>query len=109
MSSNITVKIDAGNFQSEVLQSKEPVIVDFWAAWCGPCRLIAPILDEIAVEFEGKVKVAKINVDENPELAGHYGVRSIPTLAIFKDGAVEDLRVGAASKAVLTEWVSRVG
>src|SRR5690606_29126694 len=88
-----TVKVDTENFQSDVLQASEPVIVDFWAEWCGPCKMIAPALEEISAELGGKVKVAKLNVDENPELAAQYGVRSIPTLIMFKNGEVADMKV----------------
>ncbi|RWY76324.1 thioredoxin [Rhizobium leguminosarum] len=91
-----TVKVHINNFQSEVLGSAEPVVVDFWAEWCGPCKMIAPSLEEIAVEMEGKVKVAKLNIDENPELAAQFSVRSIPTLAIFKDGKVVGTWKGAS-------------
>ncbi|KAF5883047.1 thioredoxin [Rhizobium sp. PEPV16] len=101
-----TVKVDINNFQSEVLESAEPVVVDFWAEWCGPCKMIAPSLEEIAVEMEGKVKVAKLNIDENPELAAQFGVLSIPTLAIFKGGEVADISVGAKPKTVLSNWIS---
>ena len=101
-----TVKVDVNNFQSEVLESVEPVVVDFWAEWCGPCKMIAPSLEEIAVEMEGKVKVAKLNIDENPELAAQFGVRSIPTLAIFKGGEVADISVGAKPKTALSNWIS---
>ncbi|MCA1407119.1 thioredoxin [Ensifer sp. IC3342] len=101
-----TVKVDTSNFQQEVLNSAEPVVVDFWAEWCGPCKMIAPSLEEIATEFAGKVKVAKLNIDENPELAAQYGVRSIPTLAMFKAGEVADIKVGAAPKTALTSWIS---
>ncbi|TCA21529.1 thioredoxin [Rhizobium leguminosarum] len=101
-----TVKVDINNFQSEVLESAEPVVVDFWAEWCGPCKMIAPSLEEIAVEMEGKVKVAKLNIDENPELAAQFGVRSIPTLAIFKGGKVADISVGAKPKTALSNWIS---
>jgi thioredoxin 1 len=101
-----TVKVDVSNFQSEVLDSSEPVVVDFWAEWCGPCKMIAPSLEEIAVEMAGKVKVAKLNIDENPELAAQFGVRSIPTLAIFKAGEVADIKVGAAPKSALSSWIS---
>jgi thioredoxin 1 len=101
-----TVKVDTNNFQSEVLNSVEPVVVDFWAEWCGPCKMIAPALEEISAELTGKVKVAKLNIDENPELAAQYGVRSIPTLAIFKGGAIADIKVGAAPKTALNAWIS---
>ncbi|MCA1442230.1 thioredoxin [Sinorhizobium chiapasense] len=101
-----TVKVDTSNFQQEVLNSAEPVVVDFWAEWCGPCKMIAPSLEEIATELAGKVKVAKLNIDENPELAAQYGVRSIPTLAMFKAGEVADIKVGAAPKTALTSWIS---
>jgi thioredoxin 1 len=101
-----TVKVDTSNFKSEVLESAEPVVVDFWAEWCGPCKMIAPSLEEIAVEMKGKVKVAKLNIDENPELAAQFGVRSIPTLAIFKAGEVADISVGAKPKTALSNWIS---
>ncbi|NMG37928.1 thioredoxin [Chelativorans sp. ZYF759] len=100
-----TVKIDNSNFQSDVLEAGEPVVVDFWAEWCGPCKMIAPALEEIATELNGKVKIAKINIDENPELAAKYGVRSIPTLMIFKGGEVADMKVGAAPKTALSSWI----
>lgn len=101
-----TVKVDNSNFQSEVLESAEPVVVDFWAEWCGPCKMIAPSLEEISTEMAGKVKVAKLNIDENPELAAKFGVRSIPTLALFKAGEVADIKVGAAPKSALSSWIS---
>ena len=89
------------NFSSEVLGSEVPVVVDFWAVWCGPCRMVAPILDELAGEFDGKVIVAKLNVDENPSTAANYGIRSIPTLLVFKNGELIKQHVGAASKPKL--------
>mgnify|MGYP000659779606 FL=1 len=101
-----TVKVDNSNFQAEVLDASEPVIVDFWAEWCGPCKMIAPALEEISSELSGKVKVAKLNIDDNPELAAQFGVRSIPTLAIFKGGKVADIKVGAAPKTALSAWIS---
>ena len=101
-----TVKVDNANFQAEVLDSTSPVVVDFWAEWCGPCKMIAPSLEEISTEMAGKVKVAKINIDENPELAAKFGVRSIPTLAMFKAGEVADIKVGAAPKTALSAWIS---
>jgi thioredoxin 1 len=101
-----TVKVDNNNFASEVLESAQPVVVDFWAEWCGPCKMIAPALEEISSELSGKVKVAKLNIDDNPELAARFGVRSIPTLAIFKGGKVADIKVGAAPKTALSAWIS---
>lgn len=101
-----TVKVDNNNFQNEVLNAAEPVVVDFWAEWCGPCKMIAPALEEISTELNGKVKVAKLNIDDNPELAAQFGVRSIPTLAIFKDGKVADIKVGAAPKTALSAWIA---
>ncbi|ARP67379.1 MULTISPECIES: thioredoxin [Mesorhizobium] len=101
-----TVKVDIDNFQSEVLESAAPVVVDFWAEWCDPCKMIAPSLEEISVEMEGKIKIAKLNIDENPELAAQLGVRSIPTLAIFKGGEVADFSVGAKPKTALLNWIS---
>ncbi|MBD8687861.1 MULTISPECIES: thioredoxin [unclassified Rhizobium] len=101
-----TVKVDTSNFQAEVLDSAEPVVVDFWAEWCGPCKMIAPSLEEISNELAGKVKVVKLNIDENPELAAQFGVRSIPTLAMFKGGKVADIKVGAAPKTALSAWIS---
>lgn len=100
-----TVKIDTSNFQTDVLQASEPVVVDFWAEWCGPCKMIAPALEEIATEMQGKVKIAKINIDENPELAAQFGVRSIPTLLMFKDGEIAANLVGAAPKSRLADWI----
>ncbi|MBB4066877.1 thioredoxin [Gellertiella hungarica] len=101
-----TVKVDNANFQAEVLNSAEPVVVDFWAEWCGPCKMIGPSLEELSNEFAGKVKIAKINVDENPELAARFGVRSIPMLAMFKGGEVADVKVGASPKNALSAWIS---
>jgi thioredoxin 1 len=100
-----TVKTDKNSFQSEVLDSAEPVVVDFWAEWCGPCKMIAPSLDEISNEMAGKVKIAKVNIDENPELAAQFGVRSIPTLMLFKGGEVADIKVGALPKTALSAWI----
>ena len=100
-----TVTIDNSNFQSDVLQAAEPVVVDFWAEWCGPCKMIAPALEEISAELDGKVKIAKVNIDENPELAAQFGVRSIPTLMLFKNGELADTKVGAAPKTALSAWI----
>jgi len=101
-----TVTIDNANFQSDVLEASEPVVVDFWAEWCGPCKMIAPALEEISAEMGGKIKIAKVNIDENPELAAKFGVRSIPTLMVFKDGELADMKVGALPKSALSSWIS---
>jgi len=93
------------SFESEVIQSSTPVLVDYWAEWCGPCKMIAPLLDDVAQSYAGKLKVAKINIDENPATAPKYGIRGIPTLMIFKNGAVEATKVGALSKSQLTAFI----
>lgn len=100
-----TVTINNSNFESDVLKSSEPVVVDFWAEWCGPCKMIAPALEEISNELAGQVKIAKVNIDENPELAAQYGVRSIPTLLMFKNGEIAANMVGAAPKSRLADWI----
>jgi thioredoxin 1 len=97
------IQVTAANFEAEVLKSNIPVLVDFWAEWCGPCRMVLPMVEEIAVELAGKAKVCKINVDEAPDLAGQFDVASIPTLLIFKNGAVVDQMVGALPKARLLD------
>ena len=95
------VNISDDSFQQEVLDSDQPVLVDFWAEWCGPCKLIAPVVDELADEYDGKVKFAKVNVDDNPKTAMEYGIRSIPTMLIFKGGKPVKQIVGAVAKSVL--------
>ena len=99
------VHVTDDNFESEVLQSSEPVLVDYWAEWCGPCKMIAPVLDEICNEYEGRVKIAKLNIDDNPNTPPRYGIRGIPTLMLFKGGEVEATKVGAVSKSQLTAFI----
>jgi thioredoxin 1 len=104
LSSDIVYVTD-DSFETEVLQSEVPVLVDYWAEWCGPCKMIAPILDEIVGEYAGKLKVAKLNIDENTATPPKYGIRGIPTLMIFKNGDVEATKVGALSKSQLTAFI----
>ncbi|AOE50994.1 thioredoxin TrxA [Kangiella sediminilitoris] len=99
------VKLTDDNFEAEVINSDSPVLVDYWAEWCGPCKMIAPILDEIADSYEGKVKVAKLNIDENSDTPPKYGIRGIPTLMLFKGGNVEATKVGAVSKSQLMAFI----
>lgn len=102
----MTKQVSDADFQQEVLESKEPVLVDFWAEWCGPCKAIGPMLDELSTELEGKIKIVKLNVDENPETTTQYGVRSIPTMILFKGGEAADMKVGAGTpKAGLSKWL----
>ena len=104
MNKNIIHLSDA-TFETEVLQSTVPVLVDYWAEWCGPCKMIAPILDEICKDYDGKLKIAKLNIDENAQTPAKFGIRCIPTLMIFKNGNVEATKVGALSKSQLTTFI----
>src|ERR671939_872944 len=99
-------KVSDATFESEVLKATGPVVVDFWAEWCGPCRMIAPALEEIAGAMNGKVKIVKLNVDENPATASKYGIMSIPTLMLFKNGELASRQIGAAPKAKLEQWIT---
>lgn len=102
------IDVNEANFVSEVLQSRQPVLVDFWAEWCGPCKMLAPALDEIATELAGHVKVAKVNVDSSPDLAAQFGIRSIPTLLYFADGEVRDQTIGAAGKRAILSKLEKL-
>ena len=99
------VHVTDDRFDEEIINSEGPVLVDYWADWCGPCKMIAPILDEIAEEYAGKIKIAKLNIDENPATPPKYGIRGIPTLMLFKNGNVEATKVGAVSKSQLTAFI----
>jgi thioredoxin 1 len=101
------VELSEINFEQEVLKSSTPVLVDFWAVWCGPCKMIAPIIDELSIEYEGKLKIGKVDVDNHQQIAMQYGIRSIPTLLIFKGGKVVEQIVGAAPKKSLVEKLSK--
>lgn len=103
--SNQIVYVTDDSFEEEVLKSDIPVLVDYWAEWCGPCKMIAPILEEIVGDYEGKVKIAKLNIDENPNTPPKFGIRGIPTLMLFKGGEVEATKVGALSKSQLTAFI----
>lgn len=101
-------QVSDDSFEKDVIQSKDTVLVDFWAEWCGPCRQVAPILDEIATEMSSKLKVAKVNIDQNPETPQKYGVRGIPTLMLFKNGALVGTKVGSLPKSKIVEWIDSV-
>ncbi|MBT5108932.1 MAG: thioredoxin TrxA [Rhodospirillaceae bacterium] len=103
-----TVKVSDDDFDTSVLQSSAPVLVDFWAEWCGPCKMIAPALEELAGDLNGRLTVAKLNIDDNPQTPAKYGVRGIPTLILFKDGQVAATKVGALPKSQLAQWVESV-
>ena len=102
----MTKPIKDNEFESEVINSKLPVLIDFWAEWCGPCRMLAPILDQLSEEMEGKVKIVKMNIDENPETPSKFGVRGIPTMLLFKEGKQIATKVGVQPKNVLQEWIN---
>jgi len=105
MSSDLITHTSDASFQADVLDAGTPVLVDYWAEWCGPCKMIAPILDEVSKDYDGKLRVAKMNVDENRDVPSKYGIRGIPTLMLFKDGQLAATKVGALSKAQLTAFI----
>ena len=105
MASDLIVTLTQDNFTEKALQSTTPILVDFWAEWCGPCKMIAPILDEIATEYQDRIKIAKLNIDENPQTPPKFGIRGIPTLILFKNGTVEAQKVGAVTKSQLAAFL----
>ena len=107
MSSELIKHVSDASFDADVIQSGKPVLVDYWAEWCGPCKMIAPILDEVSSTYEGKLTVAKMNVDENRDIPAKFGIRGIPTLMLFKDGQLAATKVGAMSKAQLTAFIDQ--
>jgi len=107
MASDLIKHISDSSFEADVLQAGKPVLVDYWAEWCGPCKMIAPILDEVSSTYEGKLQVAKMNVDENRDIPAKFGIRGIPTLMLFKDGQLAATKVGAMSKAQLTAFIDQ--
>lgn len=107
MASDLIKHVSDATFQADVLNAGAPVLVDFWAEWCGPCKMIAPVLDEVAKEYDGKLHIAKVNVDDNREVPAKFGIRGIPTLMIFKDGQLAATKVGAVSKAQLTAFIDQ--
>ena len=106
MNKNVMI-VDQNNFEREVIKSEKPVLVDFWAAWCGPCRMVSPVIDQLADQYDGKVKVAKVNVDENPELANQYQILSIPSVLLFKGGDKVDGVIGARPKQIFEEMLDK--
>ena len=107
MASDLIKHISDSSFENDVLKSDKPVLVDYWAEWCGPCKMIAPILDEVSAAYQGKLQVAKMNVDENRDIPAKFGIRGIPTLMLFKDGQLAATKVGSLSKAQLTEFIDQ--
>ncbi len=107
MASDLIKHISDSSFEADVLKSDKPVLVDYWAEWCGPCKMIAPILDEVSAAYQGKLQIAKMNVDENRDIPAKFGIRGIPTLMLFKDGQLAATKVGALSKAQLTQFIDQ--
>lgn len=107
MASELIKNVTDATFEAEVLQSQQPVLVDYWAEWCGPCKMIAPILDDVSAAYEGKLQIAKMNVDENRDIPGKFGIRGIPTLMLFKNGQLAATKVGAMSKAQLIAFIDQ--
>jgi thioredoxin 1 len=107
MASELIKHVSDASFEADVLQSKQPVLVDYWAEWCGPCKMIAPILDDVSTAYEGKLQIAKMNVDENRDIPAKFGIRGIPTLMLFKDGQLAATKVGAMSKTQLIAFIDQ--